>query len=265
MNCTLNKDMASWATCWCLDLKATCTESAHHNARPSHGWKVYGPYFTNSHYLRHRILWFATSTFLVRHTTAASIPQLYSILFNDMSRHGSQPTAWIGMTHQLSLKLWVLVDRVVSPCRILNPRKRFGKRPRPGQTRYSSTMRPCMRFWGVTRIPFKSAGLKKIRPQRLKILLNIWPNMPAIHRPDFDAFRRKLGSDRSRGTKHRDSFIWPYINQEDLSPLRHCPCCWTPEVAILLPIALSPTSRPWNWDCQVRQLYLFSWMSISWF
>lgn len=57
---------------------------------------------------------------------------------------------------------------------------------------------------------------KKTRQQRLKILLHAWPNMPAIHRPDFDAFRKESQPGRDRGTKYRESFMWPYINQEDL-------------------------------------------------
>lgn len=58
--------------------------------------------------------------------------------------------------------------------------------------------------------------LKKRRPQRLKILLNAWPNMPTVHRPDFEAFRKESEADRDRGTKYRDSFLCPFINQEDL-------------------------------------------------
>ncbi|KAE8309788.1 hypothetical protein BDV41DRAFT_567103 [Aspergillus transmontanensis] len=58
--------------------------------------------------------------------------------------------------------------------------------------------------------------LKKTRQQRLNVLLSAWPDMPAIHRPDFDAFRRESESDRVRGTKYRAHFMWPYVNQEDL-------------------------------------------------
>ncbi|KAB8243617.1 hypothetical protein BDV35DRAFT_407355 [Aspergillus flavus] len=57
---------------------------------------------------------------------------------------------------------------------------------------------------------------KKTRQQRLNVLLSAWPDMPAIHRPDFDAFRRESASDRVRGTKYRVHFMWPYVNQEDL-------------------------------------------------
>lgn len=57
---------------------------------------------------------------------------------------------------------------------------------------------------------------KKTRQQRLKILLNAWPNMPAIHRPDFDAFRKESQPDYGRGSKYREFFMWPYINQDDL-------------------------------------------------
>ncbi|KAJ5505984.1 hypothetical protein N7453_004941, partial [Penicillium expansum] len=52
---------------------------------------------------------------------------------------------------------------------------------------------------------------KKGRQQGLKILLSAWPNMPARHRPDFEAF-----TGHKKGPKYRDAYIWPYINQEDL-------------------------------------------------
>lgn len=57
---------------------------------------------------------------------------------------------------------------------------------------------------------------KKTRTQRQAILLKAWPNMPTMHRPDFEAFKRESRKNRNPGTQHRDSFIWPYINQEDL-------------------------------------------------
>jgi hypothetical protein len=58
--------------------------------------------------------------------------------------------------------------------------------------------------------------LKKTRPQRLKILLNAWPNMPTMHRPAFEAFLKESEADRDKGTKYRDSFLCPSFNQEDL-------------------------------------------------
>ncbi|RMJ15126.1 hypothetical protein BHE90_002696 [Fusarium euwallaceae] len=58
---------------------------------------------------------------------------------------------------------------------------------------------------------------KKTRQQRLQILLNAWPGMPASHRPDFEAFRKESKEQRERGTRYKDHFMWPYINQEDLS------------------------------------------------
>ncbi|KAK7739032.1 hypothetical protein SLS53_005930 [Cytospora paraplurivora] len=61
--------------------------------------------------------------------------------------------------------------------------------------------------------------VKKTKSQRQAILLKAWPNMATIHRPDFEAFKkesRRGGDVKSAGTKSRDSFIWPYINQEDL-------------------------------------------------
>ena len=76
---------------------------------------------------------------------------------------------------------------------------------------------------------------KKTKHQRLQILQDGWPNMATTHRPDFYAFRRESEAQRDAGTKFRDSFVWPYINQEDLlrpksllmmlkSRGRHQPC-----------------------------------------
>ena len=64
---------------------------------------------------------------------------------------------------------------------------------------------------------------KKTRQQRLKILLKAWPNMPTSHRPDFEAFRKESKEQRERATNYRDNFMWPYINQEDLSQTRLMP------------------------------------------
>ncbi|KAI1199819.1 hypothetical protein F5X97DRAFT_295493 [Nemania serpens] len=57
---------------------------------------------------------------------------------------------------------------------------------------------------------------KKTRTQRLSVLLQAWPDMPLTHRPDFAAFRKHAGNMNSVARKHRSSFIWPMINQEDL-------------------------------------------------
>lgn len=57
---------------------------------------------------------------------------------------------------------------------------------------------------------------KKTKHQRLQVLLEAWPNMAPMHRPDFDAFRKESEAQRAAGTKFRDQFFWPYINQEDL-------------------------------------------------
>lgn len=57
---------------------------------------------------------------------------------------------------------------------------------------------------------------KRTQSQRLKILLNAWPNMPASHRSDFMAFRKAPGGSDIQSPTSRASFMWPYINQEDL-------------------------------------------------
>lgn len=56
--------------------------------------------------------------------------------------------------------------------------------------------------------------LKKNKEQRKKILLGAWPGMPTIHRPDFDAFKKK--SMPTSGSFRRSDYLWPHINQEDL-------------------------------------------------
>ena len=64
---------------------------------------------------------------------------------------------------------------------------------------------------------------KKTKQQRLKILLAAWPNMTLHHRPDFDAFRRESLAERERSTRFKDAYMWPYINQDDLSKLNTLP------------------------------------------
>ena len=58
---------------------------------------------------------------------------------------------------------------------------------------------------------------KKSKQQKLKILLDAWPGMPAVHRPDFDAFRKESDQARAAGTRYREHFMWLSINQEDLA------------------------------------------------
>ena len=57
---------------------------------------------------------------------------------------------------------------------------------------------------------------KKTKESRRKILLSAWPNMPVTHRPDFEAFTRESREQRAAGTRFKDAFMWPYINQEDM-------------------------------------------------
>lgn len=64
---------------------------------------------------------------------------------------------------------------------------------------------------------------KKTKQQRLQILLNAWPGMPASHRPDFEAVRKETKEQRNKGTRYRDHFMWPYINQEDLTQPKGMP------------------------------------------
>lgn len=64
---------------------------------------------------------------------------------------------------------------------------------------------------------------KKSRAQRLKILLDAWPNMPVTHRPDFEAFRKETHEQRVAGTKFKQGYQWPYINRDDMCKPRTLP------------------------------------------
>ncbi|KAL7784141.1 hypothetical protein V8C37DRAFT_420743 [Trichoderma ceciliae] len=56
---------------------------------------------------------------------------------------------------------------------------------------------------------------KKRPRQKQKILLELWPNMPKMHRPDFYAHR--LAGYLDKDTEYRDWYMWPYINEHDLT------------------------------------------------
>ena len=59
--------------------------------------------------------------------------------------------------------------------------------------------------------------MKKTKQQRLKVLLDTSPELPTSHRPDIDAFRRETLQQREAGTRYRHAYMWPYLNQEDLT------------------------------------------------
>lgn len=58
--------------------------------------------------------------------------------------------------------------------------------------------------------------MKKSKAQRSKILLQAWPGLAATHRPDFEALIKEGSQLKSRGTRFREAYLWPYLNIEDL-------------------------------------------------
>lgn len=109
---------------------------------------------------------------------------------------------------------------------------RMPERPSPAQVREEakersskifSTYRTLNKILERHEATIQKRWSKKTRSQRLRILLNAWPDMPASHRPDFEAFREEPSKKRKSGTNHRGAYIWPYINQEDLSQTRPLP------------------------------------------
>lgn len=101
----------------------------------------------------------------------------------------------------------------------------LSKRPEPQEVRQeiSARTQSIFRNYGTLNqildrheATIQKRWMKKTRTQRLKILLQAWPNMAAVHRPDFDAFRAEAIEERKTNTRFRAHYIWPYINQEDL-------------------------------------------------
>ncbi|OTA79577.1 hypothetical protein M434DRAFT_402053 [Hypoxylon sp. CO27-5] len=64
---------------------------------------------------------------------------------------------------------------------------------------------------------------KKTKQQRLKVLLSVWPGMAVMHRPDFEAFRKEAGRVPNLQTRYKEYFMWPHVNQEDLSQPKTLP------------------------------------------
>jgi hypothetical protein len=63
--------------------------------------------------------------------------------------------------------------------------------------------------------------LKKTNKRRRTIILEAWgTNMPSSHRPDFAALELESDDKRMDGSDYRDSYLWPYINVEDLCKSR---------------------------------------------
>ncbi|KAF2164008.1 hypothetical protein M409DRAFT_68229 [Zasmidium cellare ATCC 36951] len=59
---------------------------------------------------------------------------------------------------------------------------------------------------------------KKTKEQKRKVITAAWKDddLPKMHRPDFEAFRRQVDSQGKAGKIQRESFMWPFLNQEDL-------------------------------------------------
>lgn len=58
--------------------------------------------------------------------------------------------------------------------------------------------------------------MKKNEKKRRAILLQAWPDMAPTHRPDFVGFRKVFKNTTRSRTMLSKSYLWPYINLEDL-------------------------------------------------
>lgn len=61
---------------------------------------------------------------------------------------------------------------------------------------------------------------KKNVEQRKKIILQSWPDIPSMHRPDFYAVQRVSDRNQSDLLNLRDYFLLPHLNLEDLATTR---------------------------------------------
>ncbi|CAO1629701.1 unnamed protein product [Sympodiomycopsis kandeliae] len=60
----------------------------------------------------------------------------------------------------------------------------------------------------------------KNKKKRTELLLDAWPNMSPLHRPDFEAFLSESKTTRILNTKYQDAYMFPMINLEDLAKTR---------------------------------------------
>lgn len=99
----------------------------------------------------------------------------------------------------------------------------------------------------------RTRWLKETRGRRRDILLALWDDMPAEHRPEMAFLLQRPDVPQS---KDRPVFPWPYINQEDLSRPKAMLVSSTPEVAITQPSSHTQISswRPCSRSgtCRVR-------------
>ncbi|KAB8075126.1 hypothetical protein BDV29DRAFT_172510 [Aspergillus leporis] len=93
--------------------------------------------------------------------------------------------------------------------------------PKPAEVRKEARERATniLRDWSLLHriierfeATIQKRWLKRTREQRKKLLLSAWPNMPASHRPDWEAFTKGPPGN----PLFKDAFTWPNINQEDL-------------------------------------------------
>ncbi|KZM19336.1 hypothetical protein ST47_g9534 [Ascochyta rabiei] len=64
-------------------------------------------------------------------------------------------------------------------------------------------------------LPILKSWTMKTVAQRRKILLAAWPDMPEVHRPD-----NVVATEHATPGTIPDRFVWPFINQEDLTKPR---------------------------------------------
>ncbi|KAH7395518.1 hypothetical protein BKA64DRAFT_723829 [Cadophora sp. MPI-SDFR-AT-0126] len=57
---------------------------------------------------------------------------------------------------------------------------------------------------------------KKTKKQRTTTILKAWPDMAASHRPDWEAYLKEVDLLKTRETRSREAYVWPYLNVEDL-------------------------------------------------
>jgi len=96
--------------------------------------------------------------------------------------------------------------------------------PKIARQRANDACKPLIEDWHLLRsilerheATIHKRWAKKTKQQRTKILLTAWPGMSQGHRPDFKSFTRETPEQRKHGSRFVESYMWPYINQEDLA------------------------------------------------